>query len=194
MDKNTKVIFFLIIVAIIVSGYYFFFLNKQTDKNEGIKQEEISKSDLIAKDLVSKYQAITGEGEELTYTLQAQERFITGKPVLFTGAYVDDIFNREGKIFIRFSSSWFSNNDYVLELECNREIVDKILSQKGGNDFYDFDGEYMVVATIQEVAKPLFALKGSALSEDEVELDIESSRSFIAKGACVDIAYIGAEK
>lgn len=189
-EKIKKIAWFLIIVALIIGGYYLLFVNKRMET----KQEEISKGDIIAKELSNKYQAITGGEEELTYTLQAQERFITGKPILFTNAYVDDMFNRDGKTFIRFSSSWFSHNDYVLELECNKEIVDKILGQKGGNNFYDFDGEYAVVANIQEVTKPVFALKGSALSEDEVEIDIESSRLFIAKGVCVDAAYINDEK
>jgi hypothetical protein len=190
MENKKKIIWFLIIGVVVIGGYYLLFANKQIGKEEVVKQEEISKGDIIAKELANKYRAITGGAEELTYTLQAQERFITGKPVLFTGAYVDDVFNRGGKTFIRFSSSWFSYNDYVLELECNREIVDKILMQKGGNNFYDFDGEYVVVANIQEVTKPIFALKGSALSEEEVEIDIESSRLFTAKGVCIDVAYI----
>lgn len=188
--ENKKIIIWFLIIGAVVGGYYLLFANKQVGKEEVAKQVKISKGDIIAKELANKYQAITSETEELTYTLQAQERFITGKSVLFTGAYIDDVFNRGGKTFIRFSSSWFSHNDYVLELECNREIVDKILAQKGRNNFYDLDGEYVVVANIQEVTKPVFALKGSALSEEEVEIDIEASRLFIAKGVCIDVAYI----
>lgn len=197
MSAKTKknLIILLIIVALIASGYYLLFVNKQADKKEGAKQEEISKGDTIVKDLVSKYQAIIGGGEELTYTLQAQEKFITGKPILFTNVYVDDVFSRDGKTFIRFWSSWFSHNNYVLELECNKEIVDKILVQKGGNDLYGFDGGYAVVANIQEVTKLVFALKGSVISEDDpVEINIQPSDSFIAKGVCVDVAYINDEK
>ncbi len=192
-EKN-KVFIGMIIAVFIIGGYYLLFMNKQTDKKEEAKQEEISKGDIITKDLANKYQAVISDEEELTYTLQAQERFITGKPTLFTSAYVDDVFNRDGKTFIRFSPSWFSHNNYVLELECNKDIVDKVLAQKGGNDFFDFDGEYAVVANIQEITKPVFALKGSALSEDEVEIDIASSKLFIVKGVCVDVAYINDEK
>ncbi|MCK4891362.1 MAG: hypothetical protein KAS78_01710, partial [Candidatus Pacebacteria bacterium] len=83
------------------------------EKEETIKQGEISKEDIIIKDLANKYQAIIGGEEEMIYTIQAQERFIVDKPVLFTGAYVDDIFNCDGKTFIRFSSSWFSHGVYV---------------------------------------------------------------------------------
>jgi len=195
MNTKKNLFWFLIIAAIIIGGYYYLTVSKKTEKKEEtVKQEEISKRDLVAKDLASKYQAVSAGEEELTYTLQAQERFVTGKPTLFTGAYVDDIFNRDGKIFVRFSSAWFSKNNYMLELECSREIVDKILGQKGANDFLDFDGEYIVVANIEEVTKPAFALDGSALSEDEVEIDIEPSELFIAKGICVDVSYISNDR
>jgi len=193
MENKKKIIWFLIIVALVAGGYYLLFVNKQADKKEETKQEEISKSDLITKELADKYQAITDWEENLTYTIQVQERLITGKPILFRG-YVDDVFNRDGKTFIRFSSSFFSFSsvDYVLELECNKEILDKIFSeQQNKNDFLMFFDEYAVIANIQEVSKPVFAIKGSALSEDEVEIDIESSDLFTAKGICLDVVYIG---
>jgi len=190
MEKK-KIIWFLIIVALVAGGYYLLFINKEAGKKEEAKQEEISKSDLIIKELVDKYQATTGWEENLTYTLQAQERLITEKPILFRG-YVDDVFNREGKTIVRFSSSFLSPIDYVLELECNKEILDKIFSaQQNKEDFLRFFDEYVVVANIQAVSKPVFALEGSALSEDEVEINIESSELFTAKGNCLDIAYIG---
>jgi len=193
MENKKKIIWFLIIVALVAGGYYLLFINKEAGKKEEAKQEEISKSDLIIKELANKYQAITDWEENLTYTIQAQERLITEKPVLFRG-YVDDVFNRDGKTFIRFSSSFFSFSsvDYVLELECNKEILDKIFSeQQNKNDFLMFFDEYAVIANIQEVSKPVFAIKGSALSEDEVEIDIESSDLFTAKGICLDVVYIG---
>ncbi len=189
-EKIKKAIWFPVIITTIVGGYYFLFAHKQIDKKEEAKQEEISKSDLIIKELADKYQAVTGgEEEELTYTIQAQERFITDKPTLFTNVYVDDVFNRDEKTFIRFWSAWFSHNNYVLELECNKEIVDKILAQKRGEDImYLFDGEYAVVANIKEVTKTeRLELEGYIGDND---INISSSDVFIAKGVCVDIAYI----
>ena len=190
MKKN---IWLLIIGVVIVIGssYVLLSADKQTEKEEAIKKEEILKEASVIKNLANKYQAIIiDEEEELIYTLQVQERFIVDKPVLFTGAYVDDIFNRDGKTFIRFSSPWVYYNEYLLELECNREIVDKILAQNGGNSFNYFDGEYVIVANIKEVFKPVFEIKGSTISEDEVEIDIDFSYLFIAKGICVDVIYI----
>ena len=62
--------------------------------------------DVIVRELAAKYQAIILRQEDITYTLQAQERLIfAGKPTLFSG-YVDDVFDRNGKLFVRFSSSY----------------------------------------------------------------------------------------
>ena len=70
--------------------------------------------------------------------------------------------------------------------------MDKIFAQKPDDKgFLKFFDEYAIVANIQEITKPVFALEGSALSEDDVEIDIESSSLFTAKGTCVDVAYIG---
>ena len=192
MENSKKIITFLVVAAIIGGGYYFFFSDRNTEDNpQTTKQEKVSKSDVIVKELGDRYQATTGWEENLNYTLQAQERLITGKPTLFRG-YVDDIFKRDGKNFIRFSSLFLSSVDYLLELECGQQIVDKIFAQKPNDkSFLKFFDEYAIVANIQEITKPVFALEGSALSEDDVEIDIESSNLFTAKGNCVDIAYIG---
>ena len=192
MENSKKIITFLVVAAIIAGGYYFFFSSRNTEDNpQTTKQEKVSKSDVIAKELGDRYQAKTGWEENLSYTLQAQERLITSKPTLFRG-YVDDIFRKNGKNFIRFSSSFLSPVDYVLELECSQQIVDKIFAQKpDSKNFLKFFDEYAVIANIQEITKPVFALEGSALSEDEVEINIESSNLFTAKGICVDVAYIG---
>ncbi len=192
MENSKKVITLLVVAAIIVGGYYLFFSNKNADENQqSTKQEKVSKGDIVAKELVDKYQAATGWEKNLIYTLHAQERLITGKPTLFRG-YVDDVFRRDGKTFIRFSSSFLSPVDYVLELECNQQVVEKLFAQKPDDKTsFKFFDEYAIVANIQEITKPVFALEGSALSEDEVEINIESSNLFTAKGGCVDIAYIG---
>ena len=190
--KKKKIILSLVIIILIIGSYYLLFVNNRTEKKEETtKQEEISKSDLIIKELTNKYQVTTSWEENLTYTLQAQERLITNKPILFRGN-VDDVFSRDGKTFILFSSSYMSSADYVLELECNKQIVDKIFAEKENNkDYLGFFDEYILIANIQEVSKPALALKGSVLSEDNVEINIESSKLFTAKGYCVDIAYIG---
>ena len=127
MENSKKIITFLVVAAIIGGGYYFFFSDRNTEDNpQTTKQEKVSKSDVIAKELGDRYQATTGWEENLNYTLQAQERLITGKPALFRG-YVDDIFKRDGKNFIRFSSSFLSSVEYVLELNVASRLWTKFL-------------------------------------------------------------------
>jgi len=191
MENIKKTITFLVVVAVIVGGYYLFFSNKNTSENQqSTEQEKVSKADIVSKELADKYQATMGWEENLSYTLHAQERLITGKPTLFRG-YVDDVFRRDGKTFIRFSSSFLSPVDYVLELECSQQVIEKFFAQKPDDrTSFKFFDEYAIVANIQEITKPIFALQGSAIFEDEVEINIESSNLFTAKGTCIDIAYI----
>jgi hypothetical protein len=157
-------------------------------------QEQVSKGDILAKELADKYQATTGWDKNLDYTLQAQERLITGKPILFRGT-VDDVFKRDGKTFIRFASSFWSQADYVLELECSQQVIDKLFSQESdGTAYLKKLDEYAIVANIQEVSKPVVALEpiGTGAGDDEsVDIAIEPSDLFIAKGTCVDIVHIG---
>lgn len=189
MENNKKIITFLLLIAVIIGGY-FFFTNKQAQEaQKNTEQEEVSKAEIFTKEFAAKYAATTNWEENLNYTRQAQERLITGKPALFKGQ-VDDVFNREGKTFIRLSSTFPSFVNYVLELECNQQIVDKYLQQQGNQDTSPFFDDYLVVATIQTVSKPVFALKGSALSEEDVEIDIRESDLLTAKGTCIDIARV----
>jgi hypothetical protein len=147
-------------------------------------------SDVIVRGLAAKHGASTGWEENLTYTLQAQERLVTGKPSLFMG-YVDDVFHRDGKTYVRFLT--YFESPFVFELECSRSIVDTILTQTSDALFH----EWAVVAKIQEVSKAVVALEPSADSfgsgEDEVmelEIYIAPSRLFIARGTCIELAYM----
>lgn len=189
---NQKYIWFLVVIAIIIGGMYFFNIYKKTDDKTETKQVEVSEGDLVTKELADKYQAMIGWEEDLTYTLQAQEKLTAGKSVIFKG-YLDDIFNRDGKTYVRLLSSYLSTTDFVLEIECEREKINQIIaSQKGEKDYlgYFYD-DFVVVANIQEVSKSVFELKGSALSEEEVEIEIEPSKHFVAKGTCLEIVYVG---
>lgn len=192
MENNKKIIICFMIIVIISGGYYFITSNRNVMQDQQlVKQEKVSQSDIIVKKLADKYQAITGWEENLSYTLQAQDRLITDKPALFKG-YVDDIFRQGDKNIIRFFSSFLGPVDYILELECDQRIIEKILAQQSGNQAsFNFFNAYAIIANIQEIKKPVFALEGSTLFENEVEINIESSNLFIAKGVCIDIAYIG---
>lgn len=197
MENKKNIIWFFIIVAIIIGVCYGLSTkrHKEEAKKEETRQEKISEKTTIVQNLANKYQTKIGDGEELIYTIEAQEEYISGynsdSPILFTDVYLDDIYyNRDEQIFIRFSSGLFSRNKYILELEGNEETVKKLLAQKIDKDVFTLYGEYAVVAKIQEITKPVFALKGSGLLEDEVEIEITDSNLFIAKGVCLDAVYI----
>lgn len=188
---NNKWVSYLLMVAVILAGGYYYFnvYKKAKDTPSITKQEEMSKADIIAKNLADKYQAtIDWEGDS-KFTLQLQEHLITGKPTLFRG-YIEDILGRDDKKFIRFSASYSYENSYTLELECNQEIADRFLEQ-ARNVSYPDKG-YALVANIQEVSKPTpTKMSGFVyLNEDDMGVDIESPEIFILKGVCIDIAHL----
>ncbi len=192
MNKNY--IFWIVIAAVALwGGYHFFFSNNDSSYSPTQEeQKEVSSTELRANELAQQYGAITGWENDLVYTIQAQERLVSDKPVLFQG-YLDDVFNRNGKTYIRFMSSYSSPVDYVLELQCDRSIVDKFIKQPADEDrsFLKYFDEFAVVANIDEVSKPAFALTGTAYAEDDVEIEVDSSNLFTATGTCVDIVEVG---
>lgn len=193
-DNTKKICYAVIIFVVLIAGYYFFYYN-EGGKKRGVERETITKSDVLAEKLARQYHAISGWEKDIAYTIQIQDRLLSKGPALFKG-YVSDIYKQDRKIFVRFNSSYaFSLNlRYSLELECDKKIVDKILSRQKMDEWGDgFFDEFAVVANINEVSKPTFAIKGySSSTEDveEVEIDIEPSELFVAHGNCVDIAYI----
>lgn len=78
--------------------------------------------DVIVRELAAKYQATILGDEDITYTLQAQALLTTGKPTLFTGS-VEDVFDRNGTIFVRFSSYDSLWSSFVFELECSPSMT-----------------------------------------------------------------------
>lgn len=148
----------------------------------------------VANQLAAKYGAKTSWEEGLDYfafTLEVQERLVTGKPTLFKVS-VSDVFLRDGRTFVHFiPRDFFPTVDYVLELECSRPIVELIVKQKSDDPYYGrFLDEYALVASIEEVTKAVFGLNASALSDDEAEIEINHSGLLTASGSCIDIAYI----
>ena len=120
---------------------------------------------------------------------------MTGKPTAFRG-FVDDVFHRDGKTYVRFLSLIATPGPayFVFELECSRSIVDTVITQT--SDYPRFVDEYAVVANIQEVSKAVVALEPTAYSigsgeyeELDIEIDISPSRLFIARGICIELAY-----
>lgn len=184
----------LLIVIVVLAG-----CGQENGRSDGYSEalQRLTRGTQISI-IAEKYQATTGWEQDLVYTFQVQERLITGKPTLFTGV-VDDVFLRNGKTFIRvFVNITFSElgGRFVLELECSRSIVDTIITRHLGDAdawYSRFSDEYVVVANIQEVSKPVIAFSASPFSEYDAEIVVETSDVFIAEGTCIDIEYIGTD-
>jgi hypothetical protein len=194
--NKTQIVWIVIILITTWGGYRLLSSNDNpqhsitTEKQN--KTSETPNAEMRTHELAQRYGAITGWENKIVYTIHAQEILLNDSPVLFQG-YLDDIFNRDGKTYVRFMSSHSSTVDYVLELECDRLIVDKFIN--GSTDENDssikyFD-EFAVIAKINEVSKPAFSLEGTAYAEDNIEIEIDSSTNFIVAGTCLDIVKIG---
>lgn len=168
---------------VLAGGYYYFFVTKKVKDSLPItKQEELSRADLIAQNLANKYQATTDWEKDSKFTLQLQERLTTERPVLFEEGYIEDIFTSGDKKIIRFSIPYFYKNNYMLELECNQEIVDRILREQNTEDFYPYGG-YAIVANIQEISKqtPLEMSGSVYLNENYLNINLESTDTFFKR-------------
>lgn len=191
-NKTKQILIALAALAALSIGCYYFFIVKDSGQNTPTtQQEEISANDLAIKKLTDTYQATTDWEKDYKFTIQLQENLVSGKPLLFNEAYLEDIFRNNDKDIVRFSIPYSYENSYILELECNQEIIDKILKDQADQDFYPYGG-YAVVATIQEVSRQSpIEMSGSVyLNEDDLSIDVESSDTFTLKGNCIDIAYL----
>lgn len=184
---NKKSILILIIVAVL--GIYFV-INNQNKKDLIIDNEvaivEDSKRDLILKDLSNKYESISGWEENLNYSIDAQEKIVTSKPVLFE-AVLEDIFKLGNKTYVRFSPDYFFDIDYSLELECGDTVVNKIRTE-GKNNFFE---SYAVIANISYVKKMDLSINSNISDSMDVEISNAPSDLFIIKGTCIDIVNLG---
>lgn len=185
---NKKNILILIIV-VAVSGIYL--IAKNQNKKELIIDKEVtivedSERDLILKDLSNKYEPISGWEKDLNYSIDAQEKLATSKPVLFE-AVLEDIFKLGNKNYVRFSPDYFFDIDYSLELECDDTVVNKIRTE-GKNNFF---GSYAVIANISYVKKMDLSLNSTISDSMDVEIANTPSDLFILKGTCIDVVKLG---
>ena len=104
------------------------------------------------------------------------------EPVFFDG-HLEDIYSKDGIILMHFISRGLST-DFEWELECDRAIVNEILSHSDENS-----SRYAVVAKIKDVTKSVASLVGSVSTFDEV-LSIEPIDKFTAYGSCVEIVSL----
>lgn len=147
--------------------------------------QQVPKSKLIIEDLVVKHNALKDWSNNISYTIQLQEKII-GKPVLYIGS-IDDIFLREGKTFIKLNSSYLEEVSYILELECDQQLVEKVSNRSTSGIFDD----YAVIAQLDNIFKPSIKLVADSIpGEDLYYVDFDSTDLFMGNGECIDLMYI----
>ncbi|KKL06767.1 hypothetical protein LCGC14_2592770, partial [marine sediment metagenome] len=80
----------------------------------------------------------------------------------------------------------FSSPNVVFILKCSEELISKILK-------YERAIEYKVVAQISSVRKTIFSIEASPINNEEAELSLDISDTFIARGQCIDLLPTGME-
>lgn len=204
MKEETKKILITLLVIIMISiiGYFGYQYYKKGTPKEGSKTEETEpQEEIVIRELTEKYNALTNWNKNIHYTIQLQDLLVNpDKPVLFTGS-VDDVFIKDDQYYVRFITGglWsqeFSESQVYFVLKCDSNKVSEIINRITKSDtttlfLGSFFDNYVVVAEIENVTKPILQISGySGYESEEVELEYEPSSIFIATGTCVDFIYI----
>ncbi len=202
MKNKKNIIIIICIILVIVTTYY---LRGLSTKKEEAKIKEMGRQEQILEkknkeminNLIAKYNAIEYKDDlENPTTLSLQNTLINEKPVAFTDANINDISVRNSRYYITATLNFitlFWTNNFVVELECPKEIsenINNIISSISANPYDDTNTQnrFAVVATINDIYKPQF--KATSYNDDEYNTGIEidsDSDIFLLKGKCVDI-------
>ena len=183
------------IIIIVVAVLYF--SGKSTTKKENkinadaqFKKEQVLERESIINDIVKGNNALKDWSKNTYSTIQLQEKIID-KPVLYIGT-INDIFLKEDKTYIKLDSSYPEDISYTLELECNKQLVDKIRTRSVEKDFTNGIGDdYAVVAQVKNITKA--SVKLTAELDDEykyVDFDSSGSELYMGDGKCIDLVYL----
>jgi len=192
MEKIKNLLPFILIVFLLAGGYYYRDIQKKKDiqEKEVNSAEDLSKEDMLIKELNDKYQPNINWEENNNYTIQIQDKLLNNKPTLFK-VFLNDIERKNDKINFKFDSSYYlGDDDYILELECNNDNLDKfqkvLMSSIDKEDF----NYYLVIADVTNVRRPIFSLNSVDLGENESEINVETSHILLIKGSCLDIIQV----
>lgn len=202
MKRKIKIIVILLIIgATVYFGYQYYKKGSLPEEAEEVQKTE-SQKEMVIRELAGKYDALVDWNKDIYYTIQLQDLLVNSdKPVLFTGS-VDDIFKKDDQYYIRFITggiwSWeFSGSQVYFVLKCDASKVSEIMKEIEGKKAEDDlgtiylwgFGEYVVVAKIENVTKPILQISGYPVGSEEVELEYEPSSTFIATGTCIDFVF-----
>lgn len=181
----------LLVLFALIGGYYLFYGKEKQEEKMAQEEEVVQEQKLYS--FADKYGAVVNWEKDLGlngFTSEFQNVLISSKPFLFKGI-VDDIYYKDENMFIRVTSLFDINfiQGYVLELECKKEIVEKILNQIT-EKYFSSRASFAVVATVNEVMKPMFEFNYSSEAQEKVLVDKNISGTVVIKGVCIDAEQI----
>lgn len=143
-----------------------------------------------ARDILAKRHnafVVSDEGlEQFNYTIQFQRALVStnGQPILFT-ARLADIFESEGRQFVRFTKDSFSGLNVMFDLECAAsEIELPKVKHHWESPKYD------VVAEVRFVRRPTLQAAAQSDYENYPVLSVETSDFVVATGRCLEVRRI----
>ena len=177
-----------------LAGGYFWFSDKN-EKSETPKLEEKSPYEInketIVKSYVEKYRVNTEvKIDNLIYSYQLEDALVkSNEPIIFTGS-LDDVFRKNGKLYAKYSPNFFDFAEqqifYTLD-GCDEQLMQ--ISSKPEDRW----GEYIVVGKISNISKPSIQINASPINNEEAEIELSESETFLATGTCLDVTYLEGE-
>jgi len=154
------------------------------------------------------------------YTIDLQDALISNKnrPVIFLASLLD-VSRENGEYIAKFfffhlsESSDYSEFEYGVNfvLKCNSTLAERLIAlgehggtpsmdmtrgrsrlahRLGGKSFFD-ETDFIVVAKISRVFKPLFSVKASVIEHEsstpEAYIQLDSGYTFVANGECLEL-------
>jgi len=215
MNQKIKIIIILLIIGTLAYLGYRYLTESTPKEVEDTQEAQLKESyrKTVIEEMAKKYDALVDWNKNIHYTIQLQDLLVNSdRPVLFTGS-VDDIFMEGEQHYVRFRSGglWsfeFFGSQVYFVLKCDAEKASEIINKeieiremiKNEDNLTDLDlydlilsDNYVVVAKIEDVTKPILQISAYPIGQEEVELEYKPSDTFIATGTCIDFVYIGNE-
>lgn len=114
---------------------------------------------------------------EYQVTLKAQKS-LKGKVVLFKNYNLTDVFEQKGKYFAKFES--YDGYSLILETSLESEVTKRLLANE-----LDYN-DYAVVAYVDSISVPQFALDPQIVDGDYVEVEVSTNATKIVRGNLLD--------
>ncbi|MFA5355582.1 MAG: hypothetical protein WC302_02560 [Candidatus Paceibacterota bacterium] len=188
IERNKKIL--IISIIIIIIGYFGYqSLSKNTSDENNVSEQKTEK-EIVVEGLASKYNALTNWDEDISYTLQLQELVESDDLVLFTG-YIDDVFKENDQYFISFITDYFIYPQIRFVLKVDPERVSQALEVIEEDPLYlQIFGGYAVVADVSEIKKINLQISGYPSGTEDVSIECDPSKIYVATGDCIDFVYI----